>query len=227
VKKIALIIIAIGLISTPLWVRLSKITCTSFNQKCPAEIQNYLNSLIGKTYINVKNSTNNIPFMFPYVSSLRTKFYLPTSLAIDLNYKKPYAALFWSNTYYLVSEGSIITSTVGQTSLPVMNISAATLTVGKRIAGNAKMALDILVLLNKGFGVNTANFEDDKLTIIYKSNTKILFPIDIESQKVLGMYALVLSRLNTLNQDSTMNSGNKMPVSVDMRFKNPIFKYNE
>ncbi len=86
--------------------------------------------------------------------------------------------------------------------------------VGEKVTEETLFALELLYDMFSFYQVQTGKIDKSSLVIELSRGPKVIFPLEGSHQVLLGSLRLVLSKLNSDSQVST----------IDLRFKNPVIK---
>lgn len=159
------------------------------------------------------------------VSDFSLQFKLPGRLAINLLERKPKYALKirGTNSYALVGKEGYVIYFQDATNLPVLIVSEPPPNVGEVVSEEKLFALDLLYDMFSLYQVRTGAIENGSLVIELEQGPKVIFPLEGDREALLGSLRLILSKLNSDEQDSRIENVSGVSI-IDLRFKNPVVK---
>jgi len=183
---------------------LTKVNVVCKNQYGPCSLDVQPAGLVAAKK-EIKNKLKNDPLVLDY----STQFKLPNTLEVNLLIKKPAFAFQNKATekIYLVSENGQILSEREDTSLPLL------------IQDGESVNLPALKLLNGVFTmyqVTSGEIKDGSLTVELPGAVTVLFPLDGDSEVLLGALRLIYTRVQ--------GDEEKKYSEIDLRFKNPVLR---
>src|SRR5258708_27862598 len=126
--------------------------------------------------------------------------------------RKPIAAFILSpNEFDLVDKDGIVTEKSSKTALPKLD-SSIQLTGGQIV-----YLANLMSRLYNFFGVTSGKVSRDGLEVNNIHGRKVVFPLSGDIDVLLGSLTLIISRLPSVPEASTM-------VTIDLRFKNPVLR---
>ncbi|MEK7521811.1 MAG: FtsQ-type POTRA domain-containing protein [Patescibacteria group bacterium] len=123
---------------------------------------------------------------------------------------------------FLVAKDGTVLSFEKSSAVPTLVLSPTfpNPVVGEKVSNKVLTSGKILQLVSKVQTVKNTTLEEEKLSLDL-GDTKILFPTNRDPEVLVGALQLIL--LDAKIERLRMN--NKVPVSIDLRFKNPVLKY--
>lgn len=221
--KVPLKFVIVALIISPFFVvsriiKVDEIRCQSQFGPCNTNIEASLDEVEerGGSLYEVKKRLQNILADNVLVSDYSFQFKLPNTLEIDLLERKPKYAIKQKETssFALVDSSGYVVYFQEATTLPVLIVSEAPPNVGDLVSEKNFFALELLYDLFSSYQIRTGIIENESLVIELNQVPKVIFPLEGDREVLLGSLRLILSRLNSSRQVST----------IDLRFKNPIIK---
>lgn len=144
---------------------------------------------------------------------------IPNTLSLIVEKRRAYAAVTKDGLGgdFVISRNGSVLSFVQNSALPILNLGPEykNPVVGENVTEEITRSLRIVYLTSKIREVGKATLSQSRLTIDSEGTT-IVYPEDGDPEILVGALQLIVSR-------AKMES--KMPVNIDLRFKNPVLKY--
>lgn len=194
------------------------IFCKSQYGSCPNEINSQLKINNGKSIAGAKNGVNRILKHNLLISDYSTQFKFPNILIVNILIKKPiFAIRNESNQIELIGEDGHILELSDSTGLPTLIITGNLKKVGEEIDTNQSFALKLIQGINDMYQINTGTVVDNSLVVELPTSIKVLFPLDGDTQILLGSLRVVYTKVESDDQKGRYKE-------IDLRFKNPVLR---
>ncbi|CAN5279405.1 hypothetical protein BH10PAT1_BH10PAT1_7600 [soil metagenome] len=193
-------------------IKIKNITCESQYGACDETILLQLNSAKNKNVIDAKNYANNYLKKNSQVLSFSVRYQLPESLKINIIQKKAVAAFVDKDkNFVLIDENGMIVATVKNTPLP--KITSYYVLDHEQISYVANLMSELYTF----YGVTEGKVTTDGLEVDQIKGKNVIFPLTGDKDVLLGSLSLILSRLPSVKEASTISI-------IDLRFKNPVLR---
>lgn len=195
-----------------------KIVCTSQYGTCPDSIES---GVTNKTPLSLYQSQNKInkflksQFM---VAAFSTQIKLPDILIVNIIIKKP-SFILKNETGLEISvgqDGKVLGSTKDST-LPEVDVTGNLKKDGETIDQEQLFALNLISGVNEMYQVRVGQIQDNTLVVELPMGIRVIFPLNGDSQVLLGSLRLIYSKIESENQNTRYSE-------IDLRFKNPVLK---
>lgn len=199
---------------------IKKIDCQCQLGGCPPELSNSFTYLLGSDYKYTKaqiekNLENNFT-----VKDFLVQYKIPSTVNIDLVVKTPKNAIRSGNYFYLIADDFQVLSVGENSNLPTLQMKNVQLNPGDYLDNEGKFMLEILNKASFLFEVVEAKKQSDSLTLIVKDTPIIYFPLEGDTDVLIGALRLIYSRLNEENKGIRMENIRE----IDLRYKNPVIR---
>ena len=208
-----------------LFLKVDKIQCIDYKgNECDQRLVKILSSFENtRGYVATRGIDNAIKNDI-LTKKYSVRFAFPNILFVLITKRDPKYAMQVEGSDWidLVDEEGYITDVADNTFLPILKIGNRIVNPGDNIDKNVLFALKIVKAVSQTYIVNNAKLKDDNIEIILKDGYKVIFPNDGDFDTLLGSFKLIVSRLNNLKLDSTIEN-NKFR-EIDLRYKNPVIR---
>jgi len=201
-----------------LWVannlRIEKITCKSQFGACNITSQAAIESIDVKSQniLETRKRLNMILAADKNIIDYSIQFKLPFGFEVFVIERKAVVAFALSDgKFSLVDKDGVILSEVTSTDLPRIT-SSGDLTQSE-LAYIARIVSRLYTL----YGVRFGMVVEDSLEIDNLEGKKIIFPLGGDESELMGALSLILSRLPSMKEASTIRV-------IDLRYKNPVLR---
>ena len=216
-----LILIFILLIPTIIQklIKIKTIECVTQYETCPDEFG--FNLYLGSDYKIAKREiekslNNNIQ-----VNNYLLQYKIPSTIKIEINIKKPkYAIKDSNNNYYLVGSDGLVLNIKNESSLPLLIRDDAQYKISDNISATDRFALDLIEKVAWLYSTDSGRVEGKELKIVLNEGKIVRFPLEGDSDFLVGSLRLIFSRLNEEKEGIRMNDIQE----IDLRFKNPVLR---
>lgn len=219
--SLLLILIFVLLIPTIIQklIKIKTIDCVTQYEACPEEFGFSLYLLsdykIAKKEIE-KSLSNNIQ-----VNNYLIQYKIPSTIKIEVNIRKPkYAIKNINNNYFLVGSDGLVLNIKSESILPTLVKDDAQYKIGDNISVADRIALDLIEKVSWLYFVNSGKIEGGELKIVLNEGQIVRFPLEGETDLLVGSLRLIFSRLNEEKEGIRMNDIRE----IDLRFKNPVLR---
>lgn len=216
---VSLIFLGISLVLASDLFKVKNISCQTQYADCPKETEDSLGEFSGNHIFLVDEAKIKrmilADFRFRQVFVRRI---LPASLEVLVEERKPIGGiLVGENQVFLVDTEGVVLAKVAKTNLPKLEMGERQISVGTQIDGEIRSAVVLLDLLAKaGYKMEA------KLSAGIISGqilgAQVLLPLDRDPQVLVGSLQLIFTQATI--------EGRK-PISIDLRFKNPVVRFGE
>lgn len=206
-----------------------KTECESQYGDCPRELEDGIKNLSRRAGSGSARESGNLyqtkQKVSKYlknniqVSDYSTQFKFPNFLKVDILIKKP-AYMIKNNegkSILVDREGLVLSSGNSVSIIPTLTISENLKNIGEKINNNQLFALKLIEGVYEMYQVNIGNIIDNSLTVELTSGIKVIFPIDGDTQVLLGSLRLVYAKIES-NVTGTYSQ-------IDLRFKSPVLRW--
>lgn len=197
-----------------------QIVCKSQLGGCPAEIDENLRKLDGKSIFVAKRQIKKELKSYFLMSEYSTQFKLPNILRVNLIVKKPIFAIrnISTNTYGLVNKDGIVLAQSNTNSLPVVFVKEATPMVGQTVSSSDLFALNLIDGVFKMYQIGSGFVEERTLLVELPGGVRVIFPLEGADRDLL------LGSLRLIYPNVQNDSGGSNYSQIDLRYKNPILR---
>lgn len=221
-RKIFLFLALLALIISPFFLlprilKIGKINCQSQFGPCNKNLEEKIRNISQekKSLSETKRELTAFLESDIIVNDFSFQFKLPDKLEINIIERKPKFAVQNQNGMVALIDGNGYVITIeDSTGLPKLITSENLPNVGEKVTEEALFALELLYDLFSFYQVQTGKIDNGSLVIELSRGPKVIFPLEGSRQVLLGSLRLVLAKLNSDSQVST----------IDLRFKNPVIK---
>jgi len=200
--------------------KIEKIVCESQSGDCSLSIMDELRRFEGeKVRIAIKRAEkaleNNV-----LVNDYRVRFVpLSTLKVILVEEKAEYALKNSSEDFYtLVDINGKILQKVEETRVEIINYDKKIPDVGGSMGGG-QFALKLAKGVSRYYQVKSKTLDDNFFLIELTSGTRILFPLEGDTELLLGAMNLIVTKISNVPEFTDI-------VEIDLRYKNPILRKN-
>ena len=206
-----LILILFPFLVLPRLIKINKVICASQYGPCPEEIKTEAEGLTGKTLFEIKKELENKYGTDKKIQEFSFYYQIPQTVKINLVLKKAAFAIKneGSEVFRLLTKDGEAIAEVNETNLPVLIGTDANL-----------FALKLLNGLNYAYQIKTGEIKENSFFISLPEGITVIFPLEGDSDLLLGSLKLILSRLN----DASVKSKIVKVLTIDLRYKNPIIR---
>ncbi len=195
-----------------------KAECLTQYGACPEEIVKLVAQNNGKSLVAAKNGVKKNLKNNLLVSDFSTQFKLPNVLLVNILLKKPAFVLKNdTNQSISVDEDGRVLGSVTNTSLPTVLFSGNLKKIGEKIDADQLFALKLMRGVNDMYQINSGVITDNSLVVELPSSIKVIFPLDGDTQVLLGSLRLVYGKIEAGDQKGKFKE-------IDLRFKNPVLR---
>ena len=202
----------------PLLVKV-KIDCESQYGDCPDEINAKLQLLNSKSLYSARKNASKILKNDFLVSDFSLQYKIPNILHAELLVKKPVVA-FRDNTSgstILVDKDGTALSTASDSALPVVTVAGNLPKIGQYIGDSNLFTLNLAAGVYQMYQIGQSQVQDDSLLVELPGQIRVIFPLEGDTQVLLGSLRLIYSKIQS--------DGNLSKYSqIDLRFKNPVLR---
>ncbi len=196
-----------------------KVDCKSQYGACPRQILDKLSVFNGKSLFVAKKGIKKYLKSEFLISDFSLQFKVPNILHTELLIKKAVAAFkdTKSGTMVLVdNEGRVLSGTI-ESVLPVISVQENLPDIGQNISSTNLFALKLASGIYQMYQIRESEVQDSSLLVELPGRFKVIFPLDGESEVLLGSLRLIYSKVK--------EDGNLAGYSqIDLRFKNPVLR---
>lgn len=215
----------VGLVFIQKFIKIREIQCLDHEDKeCSQKIVKLIsNSKDQKNYI-VVNEINNILKNEVLIKKYSIQYMFPDVLLVKVIQRNPVYAVKSkdSNWINLIDADGYVTDIVDSTIFPLLFTDGGLVNQGEKIDNSICFALKIVKLVSQTYKIDSAVLKNESLEVITGEGLKVVFPRSGDIDYLLGSFKLIVSRLNNLELDSTIEN-NKFK-EVDLRYKNPVLR---
>jgi len=195
-----------------------KTVCVSQYGACPPQIELGIENKTPASLYSTKNKIKKFLKSQLIVSNYSTQFKLPDILIVNIIIKKPSFVLKNdSNQEILIDKDGFVLGTGYNSALPEIDLTGNLKKVGEIIDQDQLFALNLISGVNEMYQVRTGEIQDNTLVVELPSGIKVIFPLNGDSQVLLGSLRLIYSKIQNNNQNVKYSQ-------IDLRFKNPVLK---
>ena len=216
-----LILIFILLIPTIIQklIKIKTIECVTQYETCPDEFG--FNLYLGSDYKIAKREIEKLLNNNIQVNNYLLQYKIPSTIKIEINIKKPkYAIKDSNNNYYLVGSDGLVLNIKNESSLPLLIRDDAQYKISDNISATDRFALDLIEKVAWLYSTDSGRVEGKELKIVLNEGKIVRFPLEGDSDFLVGSLRLIFSRLNEEKEGIRMNDIQE----IDLRFKNPVLR---
>lgn len=234
-QKIIVAIAVIVLIISPFIVFprvlvIRNVICQSQFGPCSQSIEEEVTKIKDSNLLETRQEIKDYIERSPYTKEYSLQMKFPSTLIVNVIERKPKYAILHKDAgkYSLIDKSGKVMSTEDYTALPLLIISSELPKTGEVVSDEILFALEIIYDIFASYKIKTGIIENDSLNINLTDGFKIIFPLSGERQVLLGSMNVVLTRLNSLKQDSKIEEDTicSSSCTIDLRFKNPVLREN-
>ncbi len=193
-------------------IKIKNISCSSQYGSCNPILQSEIAKIKNKNILETRNELNKLLKNDNSVLSYSINFMLLTNFKVNVIERKAVVAFTLpTGEFALVDASGNILANVKETNLPKVT-TAITLSHEEVIYITTLMAkLHIL------YNTNSASVTADGIFIDNIDGKKVIFPLSADTDVVIGSLVLIISRLPSVKEASTISV-------IDLRYKNPVLR---
>jgi|SRR3989344_1479029 len=200
------------------------ITCKTQYGPCEEEDYKKVQGIIGENLLLVSSSKVKAEVLQNFKNEeVVVHKIIPNTLSLIIEKRRAYAAVAKDNLggTFLISRDGKTLSFVESSALPQLALGPEypTPIVGENVPDPVIRAARIVSLTSKIRQIKKATLANSQLTVDSEGTT-IIFPEDGDPEVLVGALQLIVSRAKMESPAVP-----KEPVSIDLRFKNPVLKY--
>ncbi len=217
ILRILVLLILIGFVFGVIYfvvksVKVQNITCESQYGECYSALASSISNISHNNIFETRNNLINLLRSDKSILDYSVNFKLPLNFSVNVIEKKAIAAFILTDGQFaLVDKDGNLLYKVKKTSLP--KVSSAIALDRDKIMYIANLMAEIYTFYKVDSGKVTA----DGIEVDNINGKKILFPLDGDQDKLLGALILIISRLPSVKEASTIST-------IDLRFKNPVLR---
>ena len=225
-KKIApllvLLIIFAFFYFIPRTLKISEIKCKSQFGGCIIGLEEKIKKYQGQSYYFSKKNINEVLSNDPNVFQFSTQLKFPNQLLVTLILEKPKYAIKNRQGFVLINKENLVISIAESNLLPTISYESAEslYNVGDSISSNDLFALNLLRSMNYLYQIKEGKVQDGSFIVKLDKGPTILFPLEGDSEVLIGSARLLISRLIDESGDFRIDN----IAEVDLRFKNPVLR---
>ncbi len=205
-------------------IKIHHINCKSQYGPCSREAQTFLDGLEGKSLAAVRKSIKGFLKDGLVVKDYTASYKVPNKYEIRIIERKPMYALLFSQTSQiaLVDDEGYALSFEENTSLPLVKTERDPQSIIETVDDETLFALKLMRDMHFFYQVNEGEMDDDSLRMKLNSGERVIFPLNGDKGILLASLGLVLSRLNSIDNDLKIETG--IINTIDLRFNNPVLR---
>lgn len=217
VLRVIVLVVLIGLVFGAIYfviksVKIQSITCESQYGECTSHLESQISNVKNKNLFDTRNNLITLLKNEKSVLDYSVNFKLPFSFEVNVLERKAIAAIILTDGQFaLIDKDGILIDKVKKTSLP--KVSSSIPLEQDKIVYIANLMAEIYTFYRIDNGKVTA----DGIEVDNIDGKKILFPLEGDRDKLLGALILIISRLPSVKEASTIST-------IDLRFKNPVLR---
>lgn len=209
-------VIALIVFSIPRFIKITQVNCKSQYGPCSVGLNEKLLQLQNNNYQYVRSQLIHILGQDFMVEKYEFKLNLPNTMEVYAVERKPEVAITKQsdpNNFALLDNKGVILSTTDKTSLPVLLIKQdINYKTGDILPESVIFGVGVLKQISNLYNIKLAILEPNGIVFELSEGKKVIFPLNGDLDELFGALTLILSRLNSIPQAST----------IDLRFKNPV-----
>ncbi len=230
-KKSILILFLIVVFASVVFLILKKtkiknIECKNQSSNCSNLIYEKVNHYKGLDVVSSKRLIERTLSGLGQVSKFSVQFMFPDKIYVNLTEKNAVFAINYikSKSFALIDNDHRVFLFSDSVSVPVLYIDSSDYFQGfkpnidTRLPDEIIFGGEILLDMNKNIKINYLKTFDGGFEAQIDSDIKVLFPSDGDRNYLIGALALILSRLNNIEQKT------RIETVIDLRFKNPVLR---
>ncbi len=191
------------------FVRIGDVSCESQFGSCDKSLVEQLKTAKGKNISDARGYLNDILKKNPIVLNFSIKFQLLSNFKVDVIERKAIAAFVGKDSnLILIDEDGVVIGKTETTNLPKITTSIEL--AKDELVYVANLVSNLYVFYN----TNKVMIDANGLTVENIAGKKVIFPLFGDKDVLMGSLGLILSRLPSVKEIST----------IDLRFKNPVLR---
>jgi len=220
VKKIGILLaiaaLVVGAVFVPRFLVIRTVGCSNQFGLCDAELKSNLEDVRGMSLLDGERKAREILSQDPQVVNSAVTYLVPGSLEIKTIVKKPEVATTLDGTeYFIYDTFNEFVERTPQTELPILIIEDNR---------EEPFARELFRALFRYYGLREGRLTHQGLEVQLDGGVLVIFPKNGDIDILLGSLSIVLSRLNTLSENPTMNSTGRNFRELDLRFSRPVLR---
>ncbi len=209
----------------PEFIRVTKISCESQYGPCSNNLNDSLQKPVNQKIKQVQNDIDNILVNDVRVTQYSTQFQFPNEIQVYVVERKPkYSVRSDSqNGILLVGDGGQVLGISEGTNLPTVVVAGSLENVGETVDINTHFSLELIFDIYSAYQVQSGKVEDSSFVVRLDDGIKVIFPMQGDREVLMGSLNLILSRLNSISEESKIEEINNIKT-IDLRYKNPVLR---
>ena len=207
-------------------IKIENITCKNQYGACNETIMAQLESALDNNLIESKKELKKTLLEDFLIKDFTVRFQLPNAIEVFILERNPKYALLSKkdiNIYSLDKDGIVISLTKS-TTLPYVITNEANYSLGDRVSDELLFASEIMFDVSSTHKVRRGLIENKSLVIEIDQGPRVIFHLGGDRKVLVGSLNLIVSRLNSLDDNSKIKRINLNDKIVDLRFNNPVIR---
>lgn len=208
----------------PTLFKIKNIECFSQFGPCAQRINDKLETIEGISLRDAKKEIRTYLSTEATVGEFSLRFKIPQNLSVTVLEKKQRFALKDSKEqfYATVDKEGVVLSITNESSLPFVMVYQRPPNLGENVSDKILFALKIQERLFSTYQIRSGELIEETLKVKLPEGYVVLFPVEGDSDELLGTLALIIYELNRPKVDSRIEK--EAIHTIDLRFKNPVLK---
>jgi cell division septal protein FtsQ len=192
-------------------IKVVKINCQSQYGECNSNLQSKIAQIKKNPLFETRGDLIDLLKKDKSIIDFSVRFGLPYNFDVYVIEKKALVAFLLKNGHFaLVDKDGLIVNEAEKTNLPkIISIELD--------HDQLQFAANLISRLYIFYKINSAKITQEGIEVDNLSGKTVLFPLSGNDDELLGALSLIISRLPSVKEASTIKV-------VDLRFKNPVLK---
>jgi len=222
---LALIVLGVfAAVEFPRYLSIAKITCTSPNGPCPADMKAHLQQLVGSKLATVKMKIRAMILDNPGIDGYSLRLMLPNTVSVYILEKTPLYAIqpAQQNIFFDIDKGGVVVKIQKENNLPFVITDSKLPNVGEKVDSKLLFALSLVDSIYYSYQVIDAVVDSESLKVDLPGQLTVIFPLEGDKDALLGAFKLIVDRVHAGGPGGVTDLSKV--TNIDLRFKNPVLK---
>lgn len=218
-------LIALILFLIPRLIVINKISCRSEYGACPSEMEKSLYALQGKNINEVRQELKLLLKNSEIVESYSYQYKLPFEIEVNITISKSYYAVSRqdrSMTALIDADGKVVSLEKGMTLMPTVISSENIPNVGDTLSPRVFFASILMNRIFEKYQVREGFIENDSFRVELLDGNRAIFPLNGDVDKLMSSISVILTKLNSREEDIRIENVINGNLLIDLRFINPV-----
>ncbi len=204
-------------IAFPFFAKAKSFECSTQYGPCSDQVNSALTSFSGKTIFTARREIKNLLRKDIYIKNMTVRFTFPDKISVDILIKKPSFCISTDNPqkFAFVDEDGVILTLASSCALPEVLTKPTPRIQGQKVLDQELFSLKIVRGVYEMYQVSTGVLNDN-LTVELGSGIKVIFPVQGDSDALLGALRLIYTKIQKYFPGKYKE--------IDLRFDSPVLR---